>query len=164
MAKSIGYHHPPICLDQNLTLIAPPPLFGLPESVSLWVFSFIGTDRSGPIPRAKSIRLLVRSGSDRFIVGPGRNRLLRTGPFLTWLAVELSNSGSTKWYVLERLELFVYCGPVHTKLKWSVPINEHTLYNPITTMLVQWHEMCMTNQSFLILRICTAFHIVARFC
>jgi hypothetical protein len=31
--------------------------------------------------------------------------------------------------VLERLELFVYCGPVCTKLKWSVPINEHTQYN-----------------------------------
>jgi hypothetical protein len=26
------------------------------------------------------------------------------------------------------LELFVYCGPVRTKLKWSITINEHTLY------------------------------------
>jgi hypothetical protein len=37
----------------------------------------------GPVRTAsKSIRLLVRMGSDRTIVGPGRNRLLRTGPFL----------------------------------------------------------------------------------
>jgi hypothetical protein len=28
--------------------------------------------------------------------------------------------------VPEQLELFVYCGPVHTKLKWSILINEHT--------------------------------------
>jgi hypothetical protein len=46
----------------------------------------------------KSIRLLVQLGSDHSVVGLGHNRLLRTGPFLTWFAVELSNSRSTKWY------------------------------------------------------------------
>jgi hypothetical protein len=29
---------------------------------------------------------------------------------------------------VERLEMFVYCEPVRTKLKWSVPIKEHALY------------------------------------
>jgi hypothetical protein len=46
----------------------------------------------------KSIRLLVCMGLDRSIVGPGDNRLLRTGPFLMWFIAELSNSGSTMWY------------------------------------------------------------------
>jgi hypothetical protein len=57
------------------------------------VFSFIDTDMSGPV--LKSIRLLVRMGSYRLIVGPGRNHFLRTRPFLTWFVVEL---GSAKWY------------------------------------------------------------------
>jgi hypothetical protein len=29
--------------------------------------------------------------------------------------------------VLERLEMFVCCGPVRTKIKWSIPLNEHIL-------------------------------------
>jgi hypothetical protein len=37
----------------------------------------------------QNIRLLVRMGSDRSIVGPGRNRLLGTGLFLTWFVAEL---------------------------------------------------------------------------
>jgi hypothetical protein len=83
----------------------------------------------GPVlTGTKSIRLLVLLGSDRSTVGPGRNRLLGNRTVLTWLAVELSNSRSTEWYILEWLELFVYCGPVRAKIKWSVPINENTLY------------------------------------
>jgi hypothetical protein len=53
----------------------------------------------GPVRTGtRSIRLLVCAESDRSIVGPGRNRLLGTGPFLTWLAAELSNSKTTEWY------------------------------------------------------------------
>jgi hypothetical protein len=52
----------------------------------------------GPVRTGtKSIRLLVRLGSDRSIVGPSRDRLLGTGLFLTWFIAELSNSGSTEW-------------------------------------------------------------------
>jgi hypothetical protein len=76
----------------------------------------------------KSIRLLVY-GWDRtiqllvrvIIVYSG----LRTGPFLTWFAVELSNSRSTECYW--NGSNFVYCRPVRTKIKWSIHINEHTL-------------------------------------
>jgi hypothetical protein len=70
----------------------------------------------------ENIRLLVRMGSDRSIVGMGRNRLLKTGLFLTWFVAETIQHHNV---VLERLELFVYCGPVRIKLKWSVPINEY---------------------------------------
>jgi hypothetical protein len=66
----------------------------------------------------KSIPLLVGRESGRSIVGLGRNRLFRTRPFLTWLAVELSKSGSTKWYWNDSNCLFI--------ADRSVPINEHT--------------------------------------
>jgi hypothetical protein len=53
---------------------------------TLWVCSFISADRS----RTKSQKHSM--GSDRPIVGPGRNHLLRTEPFLMWFVAELSNS------------------------------------------------------------------------
>jgi hypothetical protein len=46
----------------------------------------------------KSIRLLVRLGSDHSIVGLGRNHLLRDLTVLKWFGVELSNTRSTEWY------------------------------------------------------------------
>jgi hypothetical protein len=64
----------------------------------------------------KSIRLLVCVGSDRSVVGPGRNRLLGTGPFLMWLAAELSNSRSTEWYWNARTVRLLRTGPYQIKM------------------------------------------------
>jgi hypothetical protein len=60
--------------------------------------------------------VIVYSGA-----GPDRFNVVRCGTITQWL---------------ERLELFYYCRTVHTKLKWSLPINEHTLYIPAKQYLV----------------------------
>jgi hypothetical protein len=67
----------------------------------------------GPVRTVtKSIRLLVLLGLDRLTVGPGRNRLLGTGPFLMWFAVELSNSRSTEWYTPPSIKCRKFMQPV----------------------------------------------------
>jgi hypothetical protein len=84
--------------------------------------------------------LLVRTGPDRYQkhsfigtvgIGPfncwsgSYNRLLGDRNVLTWLAVELSNSRSTEWYWNGWNCLFI-ADRSEPKIKWSVPINEHT--------------------------------------
>jgi hypothetical protein len=51
---------------------------------------------------------------------------------------------------MEWFELFVYYGPVRTKLKWFVPINEHTLqtvYVPLVVIGEQAKHICGESQA-----------------
>jgi hypothetical protein len=84
--------------------------------------SFIGTDLSGPVPKAfvywystdQTVRLMVRVGIV-YLQEPGR---FKSGSVDFLTVGTQCGSGTAR--------TFVYCGPVRTKLKWSVPINEYT--------------------------------------
>jgi hypothetical protein len=83
-------------------------------STIIWVCSFIGTDWSGPV--LKAFVYLVSMGSDRSIVGPGRNRLLRIGPFLSSLLQNYPTVGPQCGTGTARTVCLLRTGPYQIKM------------------------------------------------